>query len=85
MPRRVRKAAAGLAAAAAQAENPRLMQQIDMNKVAEEYDACVRYLGDLGAGARRMGILLDWLARLALIALVVGGLVIGVTYWRGLL
>ena len=83
LPRGVRKAADALAAAAVLAENPRLLQQLEMPKVAADYDICVRYLGDLGAGARRMGLLLDWLARLAFILLVVAVLVAGVLYWRG--
>ena len=83
LPRAVRRAAEGLSGAAEQAENPRLMVQLDMEKVAADYDACLRYLGNLGAGARRMGVLLDGLARLAFIVLVVGVLVIGALYWRG--
>lgn len=85
LPRRVRTAARKLAEAAEAAQNPRLLVQLDMQEVARNYDLASRYLGDLGAGARRLAALLDWLARLAFILLVAGGMVIGVMYWRGFL
>jgi len=85
LPRAVRKAAAALAQAADQAENPRLMMQLDLEKLAADYDLCVRHLGGLGARDRRIGMLLDFAARLALIVLVVGGLVLAVLYLRGFL
>lgn len=44
LPRRVRDAAEGLAAAAVKAENPKLLAQIDESLVAEAYDVCMRHL-----------------------------------------
>lgn len=85
LPRGVRKAAQALADAATQAENPRLMMQLDLEKVAADYDLCVRHLNGLGARDRRIGMMLDFGARLALIVLVVGGLLLAVLYWRGFL
>ena len=85
LPRKVRRAAQALAVAAEQAENPRLMMQLDLAKVAADYDLCVRHLGGLGARDRRIAALLDFGARLALILLAVGGLVLMVLYWRGYL
>ena len=85
LPRAVRKAARALADAATQAENPRLMMQLDLEKVAADYDLCVRHLNGLGAGQRRVAALLDFGARLALIVLVVGGLLLAVLHWRGFL
>ena len=85
LPRKVRRAAQALAGAAEQAENPRLMMQLDLEKVAADYDLCVRHLGGLGAKDRRISALLDFGARLALILLVVGGLVLALLYWRGYL
>ncbi len=85
LPRGVRGAAARLAEAAEQAPNPKLMMQLDQAAVAEAYDVCVRHLGGLGAGARRMAALMNFAASLALISLVVFGLVVGVLYWRGYL
>lgn len=85
LPRGVRKAAQALADAATQAENPRLMMQLDLEKVAADYDLCVRHLNGLGARDRRIGMMLDFGARLALIVLMVGGLLLAVLYWRGFL
>ncbi len=44
LPRKVSLAASALADAAEKAQNPKLFVQIDQNKVAEDYDICVRYL-----------------------------------------
>lgn len=83
LPRPVRKAATALAEAAEQAENPRLMMQLDLEKVAADYDLCLKHLNGIGAKDRRIGMVLDFGARLALIVLVVGGLLLAVLYWRG--
>ena len=83
LPRAVRKAARALADAATQADNPRLMMQLDLEKVAADYDLCVRHLNGIGARDRRIGVVLDFGAGLALIAVAVGGLLLAVLYWRG--
>jgi hypothetical protein len=85
LPRTVRKAASALAQAADQAENPRLMMQLDLEKVAADYDLCLKHLNGIGARDRRIGMVLDFGARLALIVLVVGALLLAVLYWRGFL
>lgn len=53
LPRKVREGAELLAVAATQAQNPKLLGQIDMSAVADAYDACVRHLTKIDPAARR--------------------------------
>lgn len=85
LPRGIRNAAEALASAAEQAQNPRLLLQLDPEKVARSYDLAVKHLSGLGARARRVAALTNFAASLALIALAVFALVVGVLYWRGFL
>jgi hypothetical protein len=84
VPQRVREAGMRLARAAEMAQNPKLLLQIDMEKVAADYDVCVRQLGALNAGARRRAFLAGTATRIALSLLVLGVLVALFVYWRGL-
>ena len=85
LPRRVRQAAQTLAECTAQAQSPKLMQQIDHAKLDAAYHLCQAYLGHLGASERRWAAITGFAASLALITLVVFGLVVGVLVWRGYL
>jgi hypothetical protein len=53
LPRRVRVGAELLADAAAKAQNPKLLGQIDMGEVSDAYDACVRHLMTIDPAGRR--------------------------------
>ncbi len=83
LPRAVRAKAMVLAGLAAQAQNPKLLTQINMEDVAGAYDTCVKYLGTINPGGRRTGILLGMASSIAFSLLVVAVLVIGVLVWRG--
>lgn len=85
LPREVRAEAAFLAESAAQAANPALFTRLDHARIASAYDTCLRHLKKTGRGARRQGLLIDMLARIAVILLVVAALALGVALWRGLL
>ena len=83
LPRKVRAAAELLAEASKMAQNPRLLMQIDDGAVAEAYDICVRHLGGVAAGSRRMDALVGIAGSIAFSVLVVAVLVLAVLYWRG--
>lgn len=85
LPRKVRRQAEYLAKADAEARVPRLLTRLDHERIAEAYDACVRYLKPLGAGARRKAILLDMLTGFATGLFATGVLVIVLLLWRGYL
>lgn len=85
LPRRIRRAAEYMARCADQARSPRLQLQLDHEKIADAYDACVRYLKPLGAGARRRAILLDMLTGIIAAVVVTLALVVTVLAWRGYL
>lgn len=83
LPRRIRREMLLLAEAAERARVPQLQVQIDHARVADAYDACVRYLKPLGAGARRRAVALNFLTSLAAIVLVTAVLVVSILVWRG--
>lgn len=85
LPRKVRRQAEFLARSAEQAAVPRLLVQIDHEKVAEAYDVCVRYLKPLGASARRRAVLLEIATGFASGILVTAVLIVGLLMWRGFL
>lgn len=84
LPRKVRDAGKRLDEAARLSQNPKLLLQIDMEKVSQDYDICMRHLGGISLWDRRMGRLLQASASILLILLVVGGLFLAVLRWRGL-
>lgn len=85
LPRKVRAAAEELAAYAERAENPKLLVQIDIGRVATAYDICVRHLSALQAGRQRMNMLVGMAGSVAFILLVVAGLTVAFLAWRGLI
>ena len=84
LPRDIRAEAEFLAESAAQAANPTLFVRLDHARIATAYDTCLRHLKATGRGALRRGMLMDMLARIALIVLVVAGLALAFAAWRGL-
>lgn len=85
LPKAVRAEAEYLVRAAAQAENPRLMAQIDQARAARAYDVCVRHLRQARKWDRRGEMLIGALGRAATILLATAALVVGLAWWRGLL
>lgn len=83
LPRKVRLAADGLAQAALQAQNPRLLLQLDDAVVAANYDVCLKHLGGLNLMDRRKGAAVGVAASVAFAVLSVAVLVLAVLYWRG--
>ncbi|MES2668057.1 MAG: hypothetical protein V4712_18370 [Pseudomonadota bacterium] len=83
LPRAVRVKATTLSELATQAQNPKLLTQINMEDVAGAYDTCVKHLGAIKSGSRRTGILLGMASSIAFSLLVVAVLLIGVLVWRG--
>jgi hypothetical protein len=83
LPRKVRAAALALQSAAAMAQNPKLLLQVDNEAAAAAYDLCVRHLG--GVSRDRRGALLSVAASVAFAVLTVAVLVVVVLYWRGLM
>lgn len=83
LPRKVANAAQALADAAEKARNPKLLVQIDQAQVAESYDICVRHLGTLRAGGRKMGLLVSVAATVAMGLLILGVVVIAVQQMAG--
>jgi hypothetical protein len=84
LPRRVRAQAAFLAEASAKASVPKLLLQLDHQRIASAYDACLRHLSPIGAGKRRRAYLFHLLVSAALAVFVAAALVIGVIVWRDL-
>ena len=85
LPRRLRREAALLADATAQAGHPRLMAQLDHERLSTAYDALVRHLSPLGRSERRTAMLRSIGAGAALAVLAVLCLFFGVAAWRGLI
>lgn len=83
LPRKVAAAAQALADAAQQANNPKLLVQIDQAAVAQNYDTCVRHLSALRAGGRATGTLINVAATVVAGLLILGAVVIGVMRMRG--
>lgn len=85
LPRRQRKAARVLAAAAARAGQPRVAQQIDDGPAIRAHDELVAYLRPLGAAARWQDRALGVAAALALGLVILGGLAVWIMVRRGML
>jgi hypothetical protein len=84
LPRAVRAEARFLQSAAAQAQNPKLMVQIDDGRVRAAYDACLRYLNGVDRKARHRAMLAGIASSIDFSLFVVGVLFLAVLYWRGL-
>jgi hypothetical protein len=85
LPRKVRQAAQELATASEHSYNPKLLLQINEEKVAANYDICVRYLTALNKGYRIRGMLLGLSTSILFSLVAVIGLVLAVLVWRGFL
>ncbi|WP_050526660.1 hypothetical protein [Pseudorhodobacter aquimaris] len=85
LPRRERMAARALAEAAHQAQNPKLLLQIDEESVAANYDICVRYLNALNRGYRLRGVLMGVSTSILFSLLIVMAVLLAVLMWRGFL
>ena len=85
LPKAVRAEARFLETAAAQAQHPKLLVQIDDGRVAQAYDACVRFLTGVDRKARRRAMLAGMVSSIAFSLFVVGVLFLAVLYWRGFL
>jgi hypothetical protein len=85
LPRRIRREAAYLAEVAQNAKVPKLMVQIDHARAAQAYDACLRHLKPLGAGARRKATAIQVATGIGAGVFITGLLILLVLIWRGYL
>lgn len=85
LPRNVRLAGGRLAEAAAMAQNPRLLAQIDEARVAADYDLCLRHLSALNPAGRRRAALTGMATSIVFVLLAVAALTGLVLWWRGFL
>ncbi|WP_022705271.1 hypothetical protein [Pseudorhodobacter ferrugineus] len=85
LPRKVRVAAQGVATATEQSYNPKLLLQINEEKVAENYDICIKHLNGLNKGHKLRGVLLGLSTSILFSLVAVAALVLGVLVWRGFL
>lgn len=85
LPKAVRAEARFLETAAAQAQHPKLLVQIDDGRVAQAYVACLRFLTGVDRKARRRAMLAGMVSSIAFSLFVVGVLFLAVLYWRGFL
>ncbi len=83
LPRKVRIAGDRLAAAAARAQNPKLLLQIDDAEVASDYDTCLRHLNARGRGDRVRGRLVGSALGVVFSLAGVAFLLALVLKWRG--
>ena len=72
LPRKVRNAAHALADAAERGKNPKLLVQVDMGKVAQDYDVCVHHLATVSQRGGFKARLISVAATVAFGLLVVG-------------
>jgi len=85
MPKRIKRNAAFLAETAALAQNPKLQQMINHEKVDAAHKSCVEFLETIDLADRRKGVFLGILGSLVLTVLVVILMVGFVLVWRGYL
>ena len=85
LPRKVRQSAEALAKAAAMAQNPKLLLQIDHGAVARDYDICLRHLMAVKPRSGFWSGMVSVAASIAVSMLVVAVVVIALLRWRGFL
>ncbi len=85
LPRAVRSEAALLAEASRQAANPRLLPQIDRDRVARAHDICLGHLQGVDRAARRRAALMGVASSIAFSLFAVGLLALALLWWRGFL
>jgi hypothetical protein len=78
LPRRVRQAAMRLAQAAVNAQNPRLLLQIDEAQVAADYDTALRHLSGVRGGGRLRAMATAAGSALLVSAVILGALAVWV-------
>jgi hypothetical protein len=83
IPSAVRAEARFLETSAMQAQNPKLLVQIDKARVAQAYDTCVKFLNAADRAARRRAMLMGMASSIAFSLFAVGVMVLAVLYWRG--
>jgi hypothetical protein len=84
LPGKVRAAALRLAEAAAMSHNPKLLLQLDEERVAADFDICVRHLSSISVGDRWVGRIVNFGASTVITVLIVLAMVVAFVYWRGL-
>ncbi len=85
LPRAIRTEATLLSEAARQVGHPRLLRQIDEDRVNRAYQICLRHLQALDAGARRRAAIMGVAELIAFRLLALALLVLAVLHWRGFL
>jgi hypothetical protein len=85
LPRKVRHAAKAVAEAAAMAQNPKLLLQIDHATLAQNYDICLRHLMALKPYSGFWSGTLAVATSIAVSLLVLALLLIALLRWRGLI
>lgn len=83
LPRKVRRAAKEMARANKMTRSPKLLMQIDPEKVTRAYDTCVKYLTKVDPKKRGADFRMGLLASIGQKILIVGALVVAVLVWRG--
>lgn len=83
LPSKVRSAASDLAMAAAMAQNPKLLLQIDHDALARAYDLCVTHLNSVNPRARFMNGVVSVAASIAFSLLAVALILLAFLHWRG--
>jgi hypothetical protein len=84
LPKRVRVAAENLAQAAEAAQNPKMYLQLDTEKIAADYDICLKHLGGAAGGWAGRSMLGTIVTGILFSLLTVAVLVVVVIWWRGL-
>ena len=67
------------------AQVPKLYLQMDAEKIAADYDICLRHLGAVQAGTRGKTLMVTMASGVAFSLLAVAVLVLVVVWWRGLM
>lgn len=85
LPRGLRRDLKYLCDAQELAANPRLAKLVDMPRIERTHRYALRWLADVDPGARARDLLWESAWRIGLVVLVVGGGLIAVLAWRGLI
>lgn len=85
LPKHIRADAMVLVNALMLEGHPKLSRQIDLAVIERAYLNAERYLSGVDAGARRWGLVLDWLAKLAFNLIMLAVLLVVILRWQGLL
>ena len=84
LPRKIRAEAAFLIQANQLVQNPKLARMINSDRAQSAHDAVAAYLRSIDPKDRLKGRLLNMLGMLAFNLLLVGGLVVAILVWRGI-